>query len=476
VHKLAYGTRLTIAYTAIVALALVIFSFVAFAAVRITLAAQLQSRLQTMVTAEHSVPDVRHNRLLFDADDRVAFLGMLAQTHVNGLTATRDGRVLLSNLAHPPRAFVALASDATARSGEARIDGDTLVYRSDPIFSRGRHYGAVVVWASRALNVDVARTTLFTLLVATVVLIVVAALAGGILVRRMLRPVTDLSAMISDIEASDLSERLRWEGPDDELGRLCTTFDRLLDRLERAFDQQRRFTADASHELRTPLSVMRAELELALSRPRGDDEYRAILQRLRIESERLETLTESLLWAARHDAGKTDEKIVAVEALVERAVARIEPIASPAVRLVVDARSACFVRADAPVLERALVAILDNARRFSPPGGTIACTIDAVDATVDIRIADEGPGFTDAALRHATERFWRDDVSRSGPGTGLGLAIATTIVERHGGTLSLRNGARGGAVVTIALPRQSPGIENASVTFVDEEATVTATV
>jgi hypothetical protein len=162
VRKLAYGTRLTIAYTAIVAFALVVFSFIAFAAVNITLTAQLQGRLQTMVTAEHSVPDVRNHRLLFDPDDRVQFLQMLAQTHLSGLTATTGGRVLLSNLAHPPHAFIALARYATPRSGDVRIDGDTLAYRSYPIFSQGRQYGSVVVWASRSLNNDVARTTLFT--------------------------------------------------------------------------------------------------------------------------------------------------------------------------------------------------------------------------------------------------------------------------------------------------------------------------
>jgi signal transduction histidine kinase len=261
--------------------------------------------------------------------------------------------------------------------------------------------------------------------------------------------------MISEIEATDLTERLAWNGPDDELGRLCTTFDRLLSRLETAFERERRFIADASHELRTPLSVMRAEVELALMHDRSPEAYRSALVRLQRETQRLETLAQSLLLTARNDAGAVTPAPLAVADVADAATSRMLPLAtSRGIALTSEAMADVDVFADAALLEGALITLIDNALRFARTRVTVTASANA--ASVSIAVSDDGPGFSEVALREATGRFWRDDPARSGNGTGLGLAIARSIVERHQGTIALRNAAAGtGAVVVLTVPAQT---------------------
>jgi signal transduction histidine kinase len=346
-----------------------------------------------------------------------------------------------------------LTAAATAASaGIARLDRGSTEFVALPITENHVHFGTIVAWASRDLDNEAEWITLFALGGAGLVVIIAAAAAGGTITRRMLQPVTDMSSMMSEIEATDLAERLAWNGPDDELGRLSVTFDRLLDRLEAAFESERRFIADASHELRTPLSVMRAEVELALMHERTPEAYRAALERLQRETQRLEALAKSLILTTRDEVDALPMQPGSAATLTERAVASMQPLArSRAVLLACAGTTEAGILTHAETLERAIVALIDNALRFARHRVTV--TVECTAATVRIAVSDDGPGFSDGALRKATSRFWRDDPARSGPGTGLGLAIARSIVERHAGTIELRNAQDGdGAIVIITLP------------------------
>jgi signal transduction histidine kinase len=263
--------------------------------------------------------------------------------------------------------------------------------------------------------------------------------------------------MMSAIEAPDLSDRLAWSGPDDEIGRLCTTFDRLLDRLEAAFERERRFTANASHELRTPLAVMRAEIELTLGRARDDATYRATLRRLQRETNRLEVLVESLLLTARSDAGLASANAHPLRDVAERAVARVSPIAAERdIALGVRTEHDLWALVEVALLESALVAVLDNALRYTPAGRPITVVVGRHAEDALLSIVDGGSGFSPEALQRATQRFWRDDASRSSAGMGLGLAIVAAIVERHRGSIAVRNDDGGGGIVEIRLPVVAP--------------------
>ena len=454
--QLAYGTRLTLAYTAIVAVAVALLGTVAFVTVHIALDTALDTRLETTAKAIRSIVEVKHGRLSdLDREDREQLQALLGQ-RVNGAVLRRDGSLMASNLEAPPREILRAIGAPLAGHGSVDVAGSTVSYVAIPIVEEGVRYGVTAAWESRSSYDDALRVTLLALGLAGFIVVAAAAAAGGALTRQMLRPVTELSAMISEIEASDLTERLAWDGPDDELGRLCITFDRLLDRLETAFERERRFIADASHELRTPLSVMRAEVELALMHERTPEAYRSALQRLQRETQRLEVLAQNLILTTREDAVPVMSPVDAGE-IVARATKQMQPLAQArGIAVSCETGPAACVMADPQMVERAIIALIDNALRFARRGVTI--TAGAANGSVTIAVSDDGPGFSDAAISEATSRFWRDDPARSGAGTGLGLAIARSIVERHGGTIALENAAYGtGAVVVLTLPVANSG-------------------
>jgi signal transduction histidine kinase len=448
--RTAFSTRLTLVYTTIVALAVVLLGAVAFATVRFALDTAFETRLDTTAKAIRSIVDVHHGRMEnLRGEDLVQFQALLGQG-LNAAVLHHDGSLMSSNLSAPPVALLAsLAPSAGLKT--TRVDRGAIVYDTLAIAERGVRYGTIVAWSSRSVYDEAERITLVALGIAGLIVIVAAAAAGGTLTRRMLRPVTELSAMMSEIEATDLGERLAWTGPDDELGRLCITFDRLLDRLETAFERERRFIADASHELRTPLSVMRAEVELALMLERTPEAYRSALQRLQRETQRLETLAQHLILTTRDDGATSAAMPVDLSGIAARATDRMQPLAQARRIALSCAATAVEVTADAGMLERAIVALIDNALRFARGNVDVGVTFDGANATISV--SDDGVGFSEAALREATNRFWRDDPARSGTGTGLGLAIVRSIVERHGGTIVLRNRTEGvGAVVVLTVP------------------------
>ncbi|MGA2395129.1 MAG: HAMP domain-containing sensor histidine kinase [Candidatus Lustribacter sp.] len=457
-HRLAFRTRLTLAYTAMVAIAVILLGTIAFLTVRVALVSAFETRLDTTVRTIRSIVDIHHGKLEdLQGDDLVQFQALFGQG-LNGAVLRRDDSLMTSNLAAPPGALLAQLVDSVRPNGVVHVDRDGTSYVLMPIVENGARFGTILTWGSRGAYEDAERITLMALGTAGVVVIAAGAAAAGTLTRRMLRPVTELSAMMSEIEATDLGERLVWKGPDDELGRLCSTFDRLLDRLETAFQRERRFIADASHELRTPLSVLRAEVELALMQDRTPEAYRSALQRLQRETQRLETLAESLILTTREDARPLAAGPVPAGEVAACATAHMQPLAaSRGIGLTFAGAPAVSIEADADMLERAIVALIDNALRFAREDVSVAVTSDETQAVIAVR--DDGPGFSPDALRDATSRFWRDDPARSGAGTGLGLAIARSIAERHHGSLALRNASGGlGAVVVITVPIAKSGV------------------
>jgi two-component system sensor histidine kinase TctE len=184
---------------------------------------------------------------------------------------------------------------------------------------------------------------------------------------------------------------------------------------------------------------------------RTPEAYRAALLRLQLETQRLETLAQSLILTTRDDAAIAVNP-VDIGVAAEHAAEHMQPLASArGIALTCGVATGIDVVGDADMLERAIVVLIDNALRFARK--RVDVTVDATGDVATIVVRDDGPGFSDAARDAATQRFWRDDPARSGSGTGLGLAIARSIAERHRGTLALDNATVGtGAVVTLTLP------------------------
>ncbi|MBV8149099.1 MAG: HAMP domain-containing histidine kinase, partial [Candidatus Eremiobacteraeota bacterium] len=316
----------------------------------------------------------------------------------------------------------------------------------------GVQLGWVTVWQSDAWIGDFDRDAAIVSFGLGMLLIGLGVAVSRRVAKSALAPVERIASLAEKIEAHALTERLGASG-DDELGRLCASFDRMLDRLEEAFARERRFAADASHELRAPLAVLRAETELALRRDRSDDEYRAALASIQRESARLEELVDELLAAARAGLDARDRQPVDAAAMMRELGDRVRPAASMReVEIQVEADTGVLVEANRATLERALLAIVHNAIAFARSGGVVHLDLHRDGGGARIEVADDGAGFTPDALRHATERFWRGDPARARGGTGLGLSIARALVEANGGSLQLANASSGGAVVRVWVP------------------------
>jgi two-component system, OmpR family, sensor kinase len=304
-----------------------------------------------------------------------------------------------------------------------------------------------VTWESDRWIGDVIRASELTFIAVGLALIIVAALISRALAKAVLDPVGRIAGLAEQIEARDLSKRIGAHGKD-ELSRLCATFDRMLDRLEASFETERRFVADASHELRTPLAVVRAEADLALNRPRPANEYRSALRSIDREVTRLELLVDQLLDTMRDRAVMPNEA-VDVATIVARVAERMRATTRD-VRVALVGEPA-VIRGHCESIERATTAVMHNAITHGGAGEIDVRVVRDL-SWVRIEVADDGPGFADEALAHATERFWRADSARSRGGTGLGLSIARVLVEAHGGEVLLANGDERGAVVSLLLP------------------------
>jgi two-component system sensor histidine kinase MprB len=244
---------------------------------------------------------------------------------------------------------------------------------------------------------------------------------------------------------------------DDELFRLSHSFNQMLAAVADAQDRQRQLVADAGHELRTPLTSLRTNLELLLSAEKpdtpqlSDEDKSEIHEDLRAQLTELTQLIGDLVELAREDAPQLNPERVDMAEVVEQALARARRRAGD-VHFEVDL-SPWFLLGEPVALERAVLNLLDNAVKFSPPGGTVRVDLrPATDGYAFLQVADAGPGINDADLPYVFDRFYRSDEARTLPGSGLGLAIVKSAAERHGGAVYAGRSADGGALLGIKLP------------------------
>jgi signal transduction histidine kinase len=303
--------------------------------------------------------------------------------------------------------------------------------------------GNVVVVGESLDDRDEAVASLGSLLLigGPILLLLTAAIGYGA-TALSLRPVERMRRRAAEIEATDPGARLPVPPANDEIGRLGTTLNDMLDRIEAAFQRERTFVADASHELRTPLAILKTELELALRRGRTNEELVEALRSAAEETDRLVALAEDLLVIARSDQGQLPirrEELRAGE-LLERVRDRHAPEAT------ITGGDGLVVSADPLRLEQALGNLLDNARRHG--GSAIELAAEERNGSVRFHVRDDGPGIPGELA--AFERFTRGDAARSRGGAGLGLAIVAAIARAHGG-----DAGADGADVWIEIPGQS---------------------
>ncbi|HET8642968.1 MAG TPA: HAMP domain-containing sensor histidine kinase [Pseudonocardiaceae bacterium] len=290
--------------------------------------------------------------------------------------------------------------------------------------------------------------------------IIIAAVAGAAVARAGLRPVQELTAATENIARTGVLAPIPVSG-DDELARLTYSFNVMLAALAESRERQRRLVADAGHELRTPLTSLRTNLDLLIASSRAgaprlpEAERTAIYDDVRAQVGELTNLVGDLVELARDDVPLAVHEPVELGDVIERAVDRARRRA-PGITF--DVRMVPWqLLGDANALERAVLNLLDNAAKWSPPGGVVRLDLRAAgDGTAVLDVADAGPGIADDDLPHVFDRFYRSVHARTMPGSGLGLAIVKQVAERHGGAVVATRPPEGGALLRVHLPGTPP--------------------
>jgi len=294
-----------------------------------------------------------------------------------------------------------------------------------------------------------------------IALAAILSLAGGRwLSRRLLRPVAAMTDSARSITGARVFGRLRRTNSGDELDRLAETLNEMLDRLEKQFRQMQQFTADASHELRTPLAALRGAAELALNRDRSVEELRQTLRESVERYDQLSRIAEELLLLARLDAGDAvlRKERVRLDAVIDDVVDLYQPYASERdVEIVFEGSREIWVLADGGRLRQVFGNLLDNSIKYMGGPGRIRIAAERVNGSAMVKIADGGQGIPASELPLVFDRFYRGDRARAGDtrrGAGLGLPICRSLIEAHGGSISIESIAGRGASVIISLPIQ----------------------
>ncbi|NUT36719.1 MAG: HAMP domain-containing histidine kinase [Hamadaea sp.] len=293
---------------------------------------------------------------------------------------------------------------------------------------------------------DQARQLLAASVLALVVMAIASPLLGRMMARRVLRPLRTITDATRRITADDLHRRLAVAGPADEVKDLADTIDDLLERLETAFAAQRRFVANASHELRTPLATVRAATDVAAAKPDVPASTVALADRTRVQLDRIDELLDGFLTLARAQHGALPERtrvdLVAVVGQTSAAGAGPFEVELP---------SHAWVEGSPPLLDRMVANLLDNAVTHGVPGGPIQVTVAVADG-VRLTVENGGEVLDQADVDRLGQPFARLGADRIGSGRGLGLSIVAAIAAAHGGRLDLHARDGGGLRATVTLP------------------------
>lgn len=455
-RRMSLRARVTWLAASCVAGAVALVSLGAYLTVRQNLYDQIDSSL-----AQKAVNTARSNALASTSSGTTFPAAFLLLTDLQFAVVNDKGDLVFGDPEHvPPVGPGELAVATGDKADNLRTDGRTdsrvltVPYEAEPY--RG---DALVVAQSLQPTKEQLRDLSVVLFLIGGAGVVVAAAAGTAVARTGLRPVLRLTRATERVTHTGDLRPIRVDG-DDELARLSHSFNQMLTAVAYAQDRQRQLVADAGHELRTPLTSLRTNLELLLSAeapnaPRLSEEDKTDIHAdLRAQLDELTQLIGDLVELAREDAPQIDPQQVDMAEVVEQALARARRRAGD-IEFQADLHP-WFLLGEPVALERAVLNMLDNAVKFSPPDGTVRVELRPDgDGFAFLQVADAGPGINDADLPYVFDRFYRSDEARTLPGSGLGLAIVKSAAERHGGTVFAGRSADGGALLAMRLPGRS---------------------
>lgn len=491
--------RLTLWYMLLLALTLIVFSSGLYLVLARGLYQQVDDGLRLMAGQFLGTINVDNGQLSLETNQGEDETATLAERGLLVRIVDAHGRVVDSSGPFrdlrflPPVVTETLQVPPTFMTVDAPGEAASVRVYSVPYEENGRVYGLVQIGQSLETVQTTLHSLLLVLALAVPVTLALASLGGLFLAGRALAPIDDITRAAQRISAEDLGHRLNLSLPDDEVGRLAGTFDDMLARLDNAFRRQRQFTADASHEMRTPLTVMKGDIDVTLNRTRSVAEYQQVLADLEEEVDRLIRLVEDLLFLARADSSHplVNSEPLDMASLLQAIVEQMRPLAeAKGQTLTCQVPDALPMHGDADKLIQLFLNLLDNAIKYTPPGGTVsvravmtlaregdglaapptrrpalpqpvrppapqALSVPGVGPPMlVIEVSDSGPGIPPEHLPHIFERFYRADEARSraAGGLGLGLAIGRWIVEAHGGVMEVQSAPQHGTTFTVRLP------------------------
>jgi two-component system, OmpR family, sensor kinase len=364
-----------------------------------------------------------------------------------------DGAILKQSSQAPQISRVSLASFEDKPAAEPAFENRGEVRE---ILAAGPDGSTILIGRSIQRELAGLANLRLSLLTGGAMIMLVGVAGGFALTRRALSPIASMSDAARAISGSDLSSRIDERRIKSELGPLAKTLNGTFDRLEGAFQRQAQFTADASHELRTPLAVILSSSELALSRPRGTEEYRVALESNLRASKRMSSLVESLLVLARADADALVLNYAPFD-LRQAADDCVDLLLPVAMRRKVSLEAggdAVEIEADRGRILQLITNLLGNAIQYNREGGSVKITVARDESHATITVADTGIGIPPADQARIFQRFFRVDKARSreSGGCGLGLAICQSIINAHGGSVSFSSTPDLGTTFVVRIP------------------------
>ena len=456
-RSLPLPLRLAVVYGLLIAATLLVVAGVTVAVARAHLERTLDAQLRGTAASYQQGPALRAQNTSELVVQTRRWLGehplpagVMAAIRIaggRGRVLTSAGGLDLFEIQAPRPLLTAAHGRWWTRSGsEGDVRGLTV-----PILGDGGQLGTLVLLAYEKPIATTLSALLYGIGVASAIGLLLALLVGVFVVRRSLRPLTQMTAEVAAIEATgDLSRRISAGGNSDEVGRLASAFDRMLARLEEAFRAQRRFLADASHELRTPLTVARGQLELLAGELDGDK--RSSLALTTDELDRMARIVEDLLLLARLDEGAELRcEPVEVELVLREALLRAMLLAPR--DLSVEAEPDLYVLADPDRLLQVLTNLVANAVQHTDRSGRIVLASQRQNGRTLLRVSDNGHGIPLLELPHIFERFYRGRNAKAATpgGSGLGLAISASLVTAMHGTIEVEPTPARGTTFTVSL-------------------------
>lgn len=446
--------RLTLWYLAAIVVLLVILGTVSYYLLSKNLYRNLDESLRTRVIELQGSIKIDGRRVQFE--QKVAELVMIYDA--DGALLERLGpNVEFSNI--DKTVEQALFGKSSFVSASTPKGPDVRLYAAPFNDNSGRRVAIIV---GRLPNdiLDVLAIFRMVILNSSLLVVVLAGVGGLFLADRTLKPVERIAEIARGIGESDLSRRIDIQ-TDDELGRLASTLNGMIARLEEAFKKQRQFVADASHELRTPLAIIQAESSLALGKERTQAEFRKSLELVSQEVDYMSDIVGKLLLLARSDAGvePVDLRDVDLKELLVGLSQDVEALAQEkGLQFTLGSTDSLTIKGDKLKLRQLFLIVLDNAIRHTPGGGSISGSLVRRDGSAVASIGDTGIGIPAEHLPFIFDRFYRVDKARSRAegGMGLGLSIAMSITKMHGGNIEVESQVGVGTTFRIVLPLADP--------------------